>query len=169
MTEVWARRHRINPDDIEQLAAFVDAGEDLAAVWRAVLRLQKIGTVAAVPALKKAVYYAKSDIKIAALYAIARIEEARGGPYYIAMLGDPRYPEKGAAVDLIARYCGPEGVPAMAKRVVTILARGRRRIAWFANFTKTELTIPSSTLSGRGVARPQQSRLSRWSGRNGRT
>jgi hypothetical protein len=150
VSETTWRRHRINPDDEASLADFIERGEHLLAVWYAILRLREIGTVRSLPALEKALYYGKTDVKMAALATIARIRGAEGGSYYIARLEDPKFPEKWTAIRQIARYCGPEGVPAVARRVKAILARKRKRIVWSPDLTQTELTTAVDYLERSG-------------------
>ena len=154
-----------DPDSECSLIALIDQGSYFFGIWAATILLRDIGTAACIPALKKALYYPKTDIQITSLWTISMIAGAAERDLYLAMLLDTNYSHKMTAIFCVAEYCGEEAVDAVSNRVKKLLPAKRSRIAW--NREQTELTRAVSFIV-RFPSRPKvesalQHVIQRWS------
>jgi hypothetical protein len=139
------RKHGWDPESESSLIELVDKGEDLTRVYYATILLREVGSIACIPALKKAMTYSKADVKITSLWTIAEIAGKDESKFYLQALIGTNYREKMTAVECITRHCGEEADDAVADRIRKLLPAKRPRIAW--NGDRTELTIAVSFIT----------------------
>ncbi len=116
-------------------------GQEKLLVHFAVVRLMDKGTLFSLPALKKALHYPASDVKISALHAIAKIAKDGEQETYLAALNDPKYPEKMTAISQIEKFNDVRAVPSVIERLRKILSRKRLRVYFDGHESEVTLAV----------------------------
>ncbi|MBA3699194.1 MAG: hypothetical protein H0W78_10095 [Planctomycetes bacterium] len=138
-TTSYLRQNGFDPDREDSLVTALTVSKEMTVAHFAVIRLMEIGTAKSLPALRKALYYPSSDVKISALHAIGQIAKEDGKETYLAALTDPKFPEKMTAITLIQQYGDVQAVLAVIERIKKIIARKRLRVYYTGN--ESELTL----------------------------
>ena len=133
------RRKGINPTDENDLIRVIEDAIHLYDVHDAVILLRRFGSTRAIPALKRAMYYAMQDVKIASLCTLAGIAKEAEADFYTSALLDTKYRTKWAAMYAIFEYGNASAIAPVIKRLKAILSRPRGR-TW-GNNTEVVLAV----------------------------
>ncbi|VAW74890.1 hypothetical protein MNBD_GAMMA14-2428 [hydrothermal vent metagenome] len=105
----------------------------------AMISIKKVGNKDSVEVIKPYLHHKSGEVQSDALFAIAVILGDEGNQLYIDALLDRKYREKHQAVLIIVEHCGDEAIPALSRRIKTILSGKRLSVGHHAD-GHTELT-----------------------------